>query len=98
MLLHPGNRRTTAAGSESACGADRKAPHRAADRLSLAAAPTFAVMALLTAVNGPADMICSPMEEGFSLNGMAPMYLLMTAFHLAPWLRLVSRRGSFEKS
>jgi hypothetical protein len=24
------------------------------------------------------------------LAGMVPMYLLMSAFHLAPWLRLVS--------
>jgi hypothetical protein len=27
------------------------------------------------------------------LTGMAPMYLLMAAFHLAPWLRLVGRRA-----
>jgi hypothetical protein len=24
---------------------------------------------------------------------MAPMYLLMSAFHSAPWLKLIARRG-----
>ena len=62
--------------------------------LSLAAAPTFAVMALLTAVHGDGmpDMICSATREGSVLAGMVPMYLLMSAFHLAPWLKLFSRR------
>jgi len=56
--------------------------------LSLAAAPTFAVMALVAAI-GPADMLCGTMQGPFSLGGMVPMYALMSAFHLAPWLRLV---------
>ena len=62
--------------------------------LSLAATPTFAVMALLTAVHGDGmpDMICSAMREGSPMTGMVPMYLLMSAFHLAPWLRLLSLR------
>jgi hypothetical protein len=62
--------------------------------LSLAATPTFAVMALLTAVHGEAmpDMMCSATREGSVLTGMVPMYLLMSAFHLAPWLRLFARR------
>jgi hypothetical protein len=55
--------------------------------LSLAAAPTFAVMALAAAM-APADMICGAMQGVFSLQGMVPMYALMSAFHLAPWLRL----------
>ena len=63
-----------------------------ADWLGLAAAPTFATMALLAAVTGGADMICSAMQGAFPLDGMATMYLLMSAFHLPPWLRLVSRR------
>ena len=58
--------------------------------LSLAAAPTFAVMALLT-LGSSSDMICSA-ADGYSLDGMVPMYLLMSAFHLAPWLKLVSNR------
>lgn len=55
--------------------------------LSLAAAPTFAVMALVAAL-APAEMICGAMQGPFSLQGMVPMYALMSAFHLAPWLRL----------
>jgi hypothetical protein len=66
----------------------------AARLLSLAATPTFAVMALLTAVHGGSmpDMMCSAAQDGSLLTGMVPMYLLMSAFHLAPWLRLLSRR------
>lgn len=64
----------------------------AADFLYLAAAPTFAIMALLTAVlgGGSPDALCGASP----LNGMVPMYLLMSAFHLAPWLKLISSRRS----
>ena len=47
--------------------------------LSLAAAPTFAVMALVAAL-APADMICGAMQGPFSLQGMVPMYALMSLF------------------
>jgi hypothetical protein len=60
--------------------------------LSLAATPTFAVMALLAAVHGGSDMMCSATQEGSPLTGMVPMYVLMSAFHLTPWLRLLGRR------
>jgi len=61
--------------------------------LCLAATPTFAIMALLTAVSGtgPADTLCSA-DHGSLLSGMVPMYLLMGAFHLPPWLKLNFRR------
>jgi hypothetical protein len=60
-----------------------------ADWLALAAAPTFAIMALLTPVlSGTPDIFCSAASP---LSGMAPMYLLMSAFHLSPWLKLFSR-------
>jgi hypothetical protein len=61
--------------------------------LGLAATPTFAIMAALTAVfsGGPAEMLCSA-GHGLSLGGMVPMYLLMSAFHSAAWLRLFSGR------
>ena len=66
-----------------------------ADWLCLAAAPTFAVMALLSCLQGSdASMMCmgvSPLT-GPSLTGMPAMYLLMSAFHLAPWLRVISGR------
>ncbi len=66
----------------------------AADWLSLAAAPTFAIMALLTGVfgGGQPNIFCSAAEHMSPLNGMVPMYLLMSAFHLAPWLKLISSR------
>jgi hypothetical protein len=62
--------------------------------LSLAGAPTFLIMALLTGVNagGMPDGLCSPAHDAWRLTGMVPMYLLMSAFHLAPWLRLLSTR------
>jgi hypothetical protein len=63
--------------------------------LSLAATPTFAIMALLVAVlgEGPLEMLCS--AHGASpLGGMVPMYMLMAVFHAAPWLKLISSRQS----
>ena len=68
---------------------------RAADWLYLAAAPTFAIMALLAGVlgGGQPDILCSAAEHTSPLSGMIPMYLLMSVFHSAPWLTLiVSRR------
>ena len=61
--------------------------------LCLAATPTFAVMALLTCVlgGGPTDGLCAA-GQGSPLNGMGPMYLLMSAFHSSPWLKLMSGR------
>ena len=52
--------------------------------LSLAAAPIFAIMALLTGVFdvGPPDMLCSAAQHASPLNGMVLMYSLMSAFHL----------------
>jgi hypothetical protein len=68
----------------------------AADWLCLAAAPTFAVMALLAGVpgGGPPDMLCGAAQGASPLNGMVAMYLLMSAFHSAPWLKLISSRRS----
>jgi hypothetical protein len=65
----------------------------AADFLYLAAAPTFAIMALLTGVLGGApDMLCSAAPGASPFGGMVAMYLLMSAFHTAPWLKLISSR------
>jgi uncharacterized membrane protein YeiH len=83
-------------GGPATSGRPRASDWGAAECLSLAAAPTFAVMALLTAVGGggPLDMICGAGPDVSPLTGMIPMYLLMTAFHAAPWLKLISNRIS----
>jgi hypothetical protein len=77
------------AGSSNAAGAGALG---AGDWLGLAAAPTFAIMALLTSVlgSGAPDLLCSTAQHASPLAGMAPMYLLMSAFHSAPWLKLIS--------
>ena|SRR5437868_816187 len=66
----------------------------AAEFLYLAAAPSFATMALLTCVlgGGSADALCSTTGTSL-LSGMVPMYLLISAFHTAPWLKLISSQG-----
>jgi hypothetical protein len=68
----------------------------AAGWLSLAAAPTFAIMALLAGVLGGdmPDGLCSAAQDVFPLSGMVPMYLLMSVFHSSPWLKLISSRRS----
>lgn len=70
--------------------------------LSLAAAPTFAVMAALSASDPAADMICSmggmPMHGVSAFSGMAAMYGLMSLFHVGPWLRLMGGEGGFRRS
>jgi hypothetical protein len=62
-----------------------------ADWLCLAASPVFAVMALLAQGDGKADMICSAVMGASPFGGMVPMYLLMSLFHLPPWLKLIAR-------
>jgi hypothetical protein len=55
----------------------------AARVLSLSAAPVFAAMAIVT--------LLAPDACGASrVTGMGAMYVLMSAFHMGPWLRLTS--------
>jgi hypothetical protein len=67
--------------------------------LCLAATPTFAIMALLTSVlgGGQMDLLCAA-GHGSPLNGMVSMYLLMSAFHSAPWLKLIASQRSTHRS
>ena len=89
-----GGRGSGAIGYENGGAAARGA----ADWLYLAAAPTFAIMALLTAVLGGGSPLCSTASAS-PLTGMVPMYLLMSAFHLPPWLKMISgRRGLVRRS
>jgi hypothetical protein len=76
----------TVRGGSAAAGA-------AAEWLCLAAAPAFAIMALLVGVldGGLTVMHCAMMPGASALGGMVPMYLLMSAFHAGPWLKLISR-------
>ena len=77
------------------CASRNTAAPNAADWLCLAAAPTFAIMALLASpLGGHPAMLCSAAQDASPLSGMVPMYLLMSAFHLTPWLKLVSKRRS----
>jgi hypothetical protein len=79
-----------------AIGAGEERPAHAAaglaERLPLMAAPTFALMALLTGIfgSGAQDVLCSTAHGASPLNGMVCMYLLMSVFHSAPWFKLIS--------
>jgi hypothetical protein len=77
-------------GAGAAAGA---APAAVARRgLSLAAAPVFAGMALLSARAGDtAPLAC--LHGASALGGMTAMYALMAIFHLPPWLRLWAAPG-----
>jgi hypothetical protein len=79
----------------------RAASLGAVDWLRLAAAPTFAIMALLSGTLGgdQHDILCSGSAHSSPLNGMIPMYLLMSAFHSPPWLTLIfSRRNGARRA
>ncbi|MCB1502535.1 MAG: hypothetical protein KDK07_22615 [Bauldia sp.] len=77
---------TTATGE-----ATRTAPRGAGAWLSLAAAPTFAAMALVTALDTGHGPICSVAGGALPIDGMTAMYGLMALFHAPPWLRRISR-------
>jgi len=80
-------------------GIDGRVPTRNAaavritDGLGLMASPISATMAVLTSMpgGGPAEAFCSSVHAS-PLGGMTTMYLLMGAFHVAPWIRLVRTR------
>lgn len=60
--------------------------------LGLAAAPTFAVMAGISAAGSPAMTMCSTVSTFVPINDMALMYLLMSLFHGSAWLKFLSAR------
>lgn len=65
--------------------------HVAAGWLALAASPTFALMAAATAGGGTPVPLCGAVSGLPPEGGMAAMYLLMSIFHLSPWLKLAAR-------
>ena len=60
--------------------------------LALAASPTFALMGLIAANDAPVHALCSSGSSILPFDGMTAMYLLMSLFHLSPWLKLASGR------
>ena len=56
--------------------------------IGLAAAPTFALMAWIAATDAPRITLCASTSAMPPIDGMAWMYLLMSLFHVSPWLRL----------
>jgi hypothetical protein len=77
------------------CAGGGRAASGAAGGLGLAAAPTFAIMALWTGLfSGQPDMLCMAMQGSSPMSGMTLMYLLMSLFHAAPWLGLISNQRS----
>jgi hypothetical protein len=63
--------------------ATNTAAGRIARWLPLAAAPTFAIMAVFTGIFGHGAQ-------------MVPMYVLMCAFNVAPWLQVLARGSRTE--
>jgi hypothetical protein len=82
---------TISAAANKESGRARQA-HSAAGWLALAASPTCALMAWIAASDAPRIAICSSASGMLPIDGMAWMYLLMSLFHLSPWLRLAARR------
>jgi hypothetical protein len=64
----------------------------AAGWLALAASPTFGLMAWIALNSAPTIALCSSGSNILPVDGMSAMYLLMSLFHLSPWLRLASSR------
>jgi hypothetical protein len=60
--------------------------------LALAASPTFALMAWIAANAAPSIALCASGSSIVPVDGMTVMYLLMSLFHLSPWLKLTSGR------
>jgi hypothetical protein len=72
-------------------GLDRAWPMRGvAGFLHFAASPTFALMAWIAANDASPMALCSSASNILPIGGMTAMYLLMSLFHLSPWLRLAS--------
>jgi hypothetical protein len=70
---------------------------RMAAWLAIAAAPTFAAMAIMTTFATSDSMAAMCGNDPSSLAGMTPMYLLMSLFHSSPWLEMMGLRWKRER-
>jgi hypothetical protein len=68
----------------------------AAGWLALAASPTFALMAGVAAADAPRLALCSSPPGLLPIDGMTTMYLLMSLFHLSPWLKLAQHHPTIK--
>ena len=82
----------TTPSTANASSAKAPQPRGAAGWLALAASPTFACMAWIAAHDASPVALCAAGPRILPLGGMAAMYLLMSLFHLSPWLKLASGR------
>jgi hypothetical protein len=82
---------TTPAATDRSAG--KWQSHGAAGWLAMTASPTFALMALFAASDAPRMALCSCASSLLSIDGMTAMYLLMSLFHLPPWLKLATAAG-----
>ena len=64
----------------------------AAGWLALAASPTFGLMAWIAANDTHPVALCTAGSSLLPIHDMTAMYLLMSLFHLSPWLGLASGR------
>ncbi|MBO1042248.1 hypothetical protein IPV26_21500 [Brucella pituitosa] len=64
----------------------------AASWIGLAATPTFALMAWISVVGSQGMTMCSGASTFFPIDDMAVMYVLMSVFHLSPWMKLSASR------
>jgi hypothetical protein len=65
-------------------------PRGAAGWLGLAASPTFALMAWIAANRTSPIALCASGSSILPIDGMTAMYVLMSFFHLSPWLKLAA--------
>jgi len=72
---------------------------RALRLLCLAPTPTFALLGLLCAAQEGSleSLVCSAGHGSSPLTGMVSMYLLMSVFHSAPWIRMIAQRQRTEQ-
>jgi hypothetical protein len=54
-------------------------------------------MAVISAIDAPSMAVCTADAAILPLDGMTAMYLLMTLFHLPPWLERAARNPPITK-